>query len=73
MESEFAGLSINEEEDEILQVRVEPNSEREVETFCLVECFLTASIIHFPAMKNTVANLWHPIRGVKIRDLGGKK
>lgn len=24
-------------------------------------------------MKNTMDNLWHPVRGVQIRDLGEKK
>ncbi|MFQ6629891.1 hypothetical protein Gotur_007183, partial [Gossypium turneri] len=52
MESELAGLSLDEEEEEILQSQ--------------------ASIIHYPAMKSTMANLWHPVRGVQIRDLGEK-
>ena len=34
-----------------------------------VGCFLTASIIHFPAMRSTMANLWHPVCGIQIRDL----
>lgn len=46
---------------------------REMSEFQLVGCFLTASIIHFPAMKSTMANLWHPIRGVQIQDLGDKR
>ncbi|MBA0654118.1 hypothetical protein Goklo_021192 [Gossypium klotzschianum] len=49
METEFAGLMINEEEEEILH------------------------IIHFPAMKSTMENLWHPVRGVQIQELGGKR
>ncbi|MFQ6636721.1 hypothetical protein Gotur_012518 [Gossypium turneri] len=60
MEDELAGLTINKEEDAILQVQLDPNTERGEEIFRLIECFLTASIIHFPAMKNTMANLWHP-------------
>ncbi|MBA0834035.1 hypothetical protein Goarm_006425, partial [Gossypium armourianum] len=66
MEDELAGLTINEEEDAILQVQLDPNTERGEEIFRLIECFLTASIIHFPAMKNTMANLWHPVKGVHI-------
>ncbi|MFQ6660816.1 hypothetical protein Gotur_029196 [Gossypium turneri] len=50
MESEFVGLSLDEEEEEILQAQ--------------------ASIIYYPAMKSTMANLWHLVRGVQIRDLG---
>ncbi|MFQ6642306.1 hypothetical protein Gotur_017325 [Gossypium turneri] len=61
MEDELVGLTLNEEEDAILQVQLEPNTERGEEIFRLVGCFLTASIIHFPAMKNTMTNLWHPM------------
>ncbi|MFQ6634878.1 hypothetical protein Gotur_011430 [Gossypium turneri] len=60
MEDELAGLTLNEEKDAILQVQLEPNTERGEEIFRLVGCFLTASIIHFPKIKNTMANLWHP-------------
>lgn len=52
------------------QIRVR---EREEEDFYLVGCFLTANIIRFPAMKSTMANLWHPIRGVQICDMEEKR
>ncbi|KAG8473533.1 hypothetical protein CXB51_035818 [Gossypium anomalum] len=64
MESDFASLTLNEEEEEILQISSLPNSGREERELCLVGCFLTASVIHFPAMKSTMANLWHPIHDV---------
>ncbi|KAK5832529.1 hypothetical protein PVK06_016331 [Gossypium arboreum] len=73
MEAEFAGLTINEKEEAILQVQIEPNPKREVGAFRLVGCFLIASIIHFPAMKDTMANLWHPLRGVQIQYMGEKR
>ncbi|MBA0772686.1 hypothetical protein Gotri_008024 [Gossypium trilobum] len=73
MESDFAGLTINEEEEEVLQFQFEPQTRREVGVFQLVGCFLTASTIHFSAMKSTMANLWHPVQGVQIRNLGGKR
>ncbi|PPR94804.1 hypothetical protein GOBAR_AA25865 [Gossypium barbadense] len=73
METELAGLTINEEEDEILEIPVDPVLGKEMSEFQLVSCFLTASIIYFPAMKSTMANLWHPVRGVQIRDLGDKR
>ncbi|MBA0742166.1 hypothetical protein Gogos_015250 [Gossypium gossypioides] len=73
METELAGLTLNEEEEAVLQIQLEPNTEREARDFRLVGCFLTASIIHFPTMKSTMANLWHPVRGVQIRDLGEKR
>ncbi|MFQ6629936.1 hypothetical protein Gotur_008149 [Gossypium turneri] len=72
MESDFAGLTLDEEEEAILRVQVDSDSVREEEALSLVGCFLTATIIHYPAMKRTMANLWHPVRGVQIRDLGKK-
>ncbi|MBA0618938.1 hypothetical protein Godav_028199 [Gossypium davidsonii] len=70
METDFAGLTLDEEEDEVFQVQVGQDTDREVGGLQLVGCFLTASIVHFPAMRSTMANLWH--RGVQIRDLGKK-
>ncbi|MFQ6655175.1 hypothetical protein Gotur_025849 [Gossypium turneri] len=73
MENELAQLLINEEEEEILQIKVDPGNQSEVGDFQLAGCFLTASVIHFPAMKSTMANLRHPVYGVQIRDLGEKR
>ncbi|MBA0732667.1 hypothetical protein Gogos_016742, partial [Gossypium gossypioides] len=73
METGLANLSINEEEEEILIVQEEPSIQKEVADYQLVGCFLTASIINFLAMKSTLVNLWHPVCGVQIRDLGEKR
>ncbi|MBA0789020.1 hypothetical protein Gotri_006729 [Gossypium trilobum] len=73
MESEFAGLSLDDDEEEILQAQGDSDSVNNEEFFSLVGCFLTASIIHYPAMKSTMANLWHLVKGVQIRDLGEKR
>ncbi|MBA0692982.1 hypothetical protein Goari_010501 [Gossypium aridum] len=73
MELEFAGLSLDEEEEEILRVQVDSNLVSEEEALSLVGCFLIAGIIYYPTMKSTMANLWHPVKGVQIRDLGGKR
>ncbi|MBA0617812.1 hypothetical protein Godav_027231 [Gossypium davidsonii] len=73
MESEFAGLSLDKEEEDILQAQGDPDLINNEESLSLVGCFLTASIIHYPAMKSTLANLWHPVKGVQIRDLGEKR
>ncbi|MBA0874132.1 hypothetical protein Goshw_012185, partial [Gossypium schwendimanii] len=72
MENVLGQLSINDEEEEIIHIPIDPNRENMGETFQLVGCFLTASTIHFPAMKSTMANLWHPVKGVRICDLGEK-
>ncbi|MBA0757723.1 hypothetical protein Gotri_020791 [Gossypium trilobum] len=73
MEKELANLSLDDEEDEILQARMDPDSETERVEFFLVSCFLTTSVIHFPAMRSTVANLWHPVERVQILELGEKQ
>ncbi|KAA3453178.1 reverse transcriptase [Gossypium australe] len=62
MERDFARLSIDVEEDEVLQVPSDNNLEIEDQNLSLVGYFLTASIIHFPAMRSTMANLWHTIQ-----------
>ncbi|KAK5826646.1 hypothetical protein PVK06_021572 [Gossypium arboreum] len=36
---------------------------------CFVGSFLTSNVINFPSMKMTLANVWHPIRGISIFDL----
>ncbi|MBA0611060.1 hypothetical protein Godav_011774 [Gossypium davidsonii] len=73
MESKLVGLTINDEEEEVLQFQFESQIGREAGVFQLVGCFLTTSIIHFPAMKSTMVNLWHPVRGVQIQYPGGKR
>ncbi|PPR90687.1 hypothetical protein GOBAR_AA30001 [Gossypium barbadense] len=73
MEVDLAGLTLDEEEDAVLQVQVGVNTDREEGGFQLVGCFLTASIIHFPVMRSTIANLWHLVRRVQIRDLWEKR
>ncbi|TYI35401.1 hypothetical protein ES332_A03G074400v1 [Gossypium tomentosum] len=72
MEADFTGLTLDEEEDAVLQVQVGVNTNREDGGFQLVGRFLIASIIHFPSTRSTMANFWHPVRGVQIRDLGKK-
>ncbi|MBA0860759.1 hypothetical protein Goshw_020948 [Gossypium schwendimanii] len=66
METKLAGLTLNEEEEAVLQIQQQPNTERELGAFRLIGCFLTTSIIHFPTMKSIMANLWHPIHNVPI-------
>ncbi|KAK5803803.1 hypothetical protein PVK06_031452 [Gossypium arboreum] len=73
MENELAQLSINDEEDKVLQIQPDLNREGRWEIFQLVGCFLTASVIHFPVMRSTLANLSHPVWDVQIRDLGEKR
>ncbi|MBA0816320.1 hypothetical protein Gohar_000998 [Gossypium harknessii] len=69
---DLANLTLEDDEDEILAVSSDADSTKKVYDLCLVGCFFTASVIHFPAMRSTMENLWHPIKGVHISDLGKK-
>ncbi|MBA0604942.1 hypothetical protein Godav_017565 [Gossypium davidsonii] len=73
MEKELANLSLDDEEEEILQAITDPGLETKRVEFCLVGCFLTASVFHFPRMRSTMANLWHPVERVQILELGEKQ
>lgn len=41
--------------------------------FCLVGTCLTESVVHFPSLRNTLADIWHLIVGVTISELGEKR
>ncbi|MBA0678099.1 hypothetical protein Goari_019461 [Gossypium aridum] len=70
MEKELVDLSLDDEEDEILQAQMDLHFVFVEIDLCLVGCFLTASVIHFPAMRSTMANIWHLVKGAQISDLG---
>ncbi|KAH1080051.1 hypothetical protein J1N35_019812 [Gossypium stocksii] len=40
---------------------------------CLVGGCLTDSVVHFPSLRNTLADLWHSIWGICISNLGEKR
>ncbi|MBA0753340.1 hypothetical protein Gogos_021873, partial [Gossypium gossypioides] len=40
---------------------------------CLVGRCLTDSVVHFPSLRNTLADLWHPIGGIYITEIGEKR
>ncbi|MBA0876748.1 hypothetical protein Goshw_000579 [Gossypium schwendimanii] len=68
MENDLANLALTDEEEEAF--------EEDATVFyhnlqlCLVGRCLTDNIVHFPSLRNTMADLWHPIRGICISDLG---
>ncbi|MBA0727717.1 hypothetical protein Golax_000684 [Gossypium laxum] len=66
MEKELEVLNIDdgEEEDEANLLLINPVLQKSAYEYCLVGCFLTSSVVHFTVMKTTMANLWHPLRGV---------
>ncbi|KAH1108050.1 hypothetical protein J1N35_011818 [Gossypium stocksii] len=73
MENELAELSLGDGEEEILLLPNKFEFQKAVYNLCMVGCFLTASVVHFPVMRSTIANLWHPLRGVHISTLGEKR
>lgn len=72
METELACLYLQEGEDDRVLVQRDISALRETTEFSLVRCFLTASINHYPAMKSTLANIWHSVKVVQIVYLGEK-
>lgn len=70
----YGGLHLEDEEES--GEGVEWEIDQDLETgeedfeFCLVGCFLTATSINFQSMKTVFANLWHPLGGVTITDIG---
>ncbi|KAL4273808.1 hypothetical protein GQ457_13G026580 [Hibiscus cannabinus] len=65
------GLSIHSEEDDGVQIDPDLSVSSPSFNLCFVGTFLTTSVINFPAMKSTLANLWRPLGGIFISNLGG--
>ncbi|KAH1097957.1 hypothetical protein J1N35_014878 [Gossypium stocksii] len=61
MEEEMTGINFEDgEEEDTLLLSIDPRLQKSTYEHCLV-------------MKNTMANLWHPLGGVQILDLGVKR
>ncbi|KAH1107886.1 hypothetical protein J1N35_011654 [Gossypium stocksii] len=77
MEEVLADLRIEEEEEsgeaELWEIEQEENPTEQSSNFCLVGCFLTATVINFQSMCMVMANLRHPLGGVTIIDIGEKR
>ncbi|MBA0674947.1 hypothetical protein Goari_016516, partial [Gossypium aridum] len=68
MEDALANLRLLDEEEEAIQ-----EDEGAVDgayQFYLVGRCLIDSVVHFPSLHNTMADLWHPIGGICITKLG---
>ncbi|KAL8493878.1 hypothetical protein ACS0TY_024880 [Phlomoides rotata] len=71
MESTFANLSItNEKEVEILLEDGNDIEGQVTSEHCLVGRFITQQTINFNSMRNTLASVWKPVRGVSIKAIG---
>ncbi|PPD79189.1 hypothetical protein GOBAR_DD23885 [Gossypium barbadense] len=66
MAEELVALSTEGGEDEAWQIKMGEGEGKISVYFCLASSFFTASVIQFQAMHETLANLWHPLRGVTI-------
>ncbi|MBA0837873.1 hypothetical protein Goarm_009989, partial [Gossypium armourianum] len=44
----------------VIQIVGVPTTPKPLYDLCLVVCFDTTSVVHFPSMQNTLANHWHP-------------
>ncbi|KAL9441316.1 hypothetical protein AB3S75_019905 [Citrus x aurantiifolia] len=73
LQRECARLQIDEEEEgglEVTREADEDNGKVKIDSrYCLVGHFLTDKVINFVAMKNTMAALWRPGKGVCNKDL----
>lgn len=69
MEDPLASLSLEEAEEDPIQLSSEAVNKEKSYKYCLMGTFLTSSVVHFPAMRSTLANVWHPVGGIFITDL----
>ncbi|GMI85726.1 hypothetical protein HRI_002241900 [Hibiscus trionum] len=73
MDADLASLSIDDGEEEALEIPTEIGEVVDEYELCLIGRFLTSSVIHFLAMRNTLVDLWRPLGGISITDLGEKR
>ncbi|TYH63208.1 hypothetical protein ES332_D07G174800v1 [Gossypium tomentosum] len=66
MEQDLAALKISEIEDDEIQIVRASTTPKPLYDLCLVGCFVTVSVVHFPVMHTTLANLWHPLEVFKF-------
>ncbi|MBA0654479.1 hypothetical protein Goklo_021481 [Gossypium klotzschianum] len=71
MEDDLANLRLVDEEEDAIQK--DAAAVDSISQFFLVGRCLTDSVVHFPSLQNTMADIWHPIGGICITDLGEKR
>ncbi|MBA0848190.1 hypothetical protein Goshw_029532 [Gossypium schwendimanii] len=70
---DLANLNIMDEEEDPLVVVGDDISVDPEYRLCLVRRVLTNSIVNFPSLKNTLADLWYLLRGVSIMEIEDKR
>ncbi|PPR99376.1 hypothetical protein GOBAR_AA21288 [Gossypium barbadense] len=73
MEEEHANINLDDEEEELIPCEKDPNELKDDYQICLVGKALTECVVHFPFLKRTLANLWHPLGAVTITNIGEKR
>ncbi|MBA0820120.1 hypothetical protein Gohar_000003 [Gossypium harknessii] len=70
MVDDLANLRLSNEEEDAFQEDAK-EMKRDIK-FSLVGTCLTNSMLHFSSFWNTMADLWHPIGGIAITNIGEK-
>ncbi|MFQ6644926.1 hypothetical protein Gotur_019956 [Gossypium turneri] len=65
MEEAMENLNLMDDEEDAFQE--DERAVGRVNQLCLVGQCLTDSVVHFPSLRNTLADLWHPIGGILLR------
>ncbi|KAK5777331.1 hypothetical protein PVK06_045298 [Gossypium arboreum] len=73
MEEEITNLNIVDEEEEPVQALGNEDVIEEDYSLCLVGLVLMDSMVHFPLMRNILVDLWQPLGGVSIMEIGEKQ
>ncbi|MBA0576546.1 hypothetical protein Golob_023975 [Gossypium lobatum] len=73
MEADLENLNLEDEEEEPILCTRNKITIKNGHQVCLVGKALIDCVIHFPALKRTLADLWHPLGGVITSDLGDKR
>ncbi|MBA0848202.1 hypothetical protein Goshw_029654 [Gossypium schwendimanii] len=66
-------LHITDDKDDVLPIKGVSSVLQDLYNLCLVGCFPTASVVHFPSMRNTFLNICYPLEGIPISNLGEKR
>ncbi|MBA0771799.1 hypothetical protein Gotri_007272 [Gossypium trilobum] len=69
VEGNFVDLSLEDDEEVVVQLASERLDLGASFENCFVGSFLTSSVVNFQSMRATLANVWHPIGGISISDL----
>ncbi|KAH1096826.1 hypothetical protein J1N35_013747 [Gossypium stocksii] len=73
VDEDLANLNITDEEEDPMMVLGNDITIVQLYELCLVGRVLMDSVVNFPSLKYTLADLWHPLRGVTITEMEDKR